>query len=215
MIMSEHTIKKYAEMLTKGDTYELFTVLQNKYGTIAETCEKIGIERKTFYNWKHARQINLNTKIKLLRLSLEEYPIDTLEFLAKKTKTRNIEVLSYLLEVIRRIILEENKKEKLAAFSTTISRIINEYSIPPIEYLNHELYHVLELMKKKGIGIYRKMPIKYEVKYEVEMKITKTITTSATNLGEEETETKAQRAPQLTPLHGNYLVFKAITGLEE
>jgi len=45
--MFEHLAKHFAEMLTKGDVFELFRMLEQRYGTISKVCERIGIERRT------------------------------------------------------------------------------------------------------------------------------------------------------------------------
>ena len=95
----EYLAKRFAEMLTKGDVMELFRMLEQRYGTISKVCERIGIERRTFYHWRYAKQINNETKAKVLRVALEEHPIDTLEFLARKSRGRTKEVLLSLIHI--------------------------------------------------------------------------------------------------------------------
>jgi len=77
--MFEYLAKGFSEMLTKGDVFELFRMVERHYGTISKVCKRIGIERRTFYHWKSAQQINVDTKVKVLKVALEEHPIDTLD----------------------------------------------------------------------------------------------------------------------------------------
>jgi len=151
--MFEQIVKRYAEILTKGDVYELFKKLEKLYGTIVRACEKIGIERKTFYHWKNAKQINNETKAKILKVALEEYPIDTLEFLAKRSRSRTREILELLIEFIRREILEEENYEKVKETAKKAEKIINEFSIPLTEYLRREIAMLIEAAYTKGIEI--------------------------------------------------------------
>jgi len=148
--MFEYLAKGFAEVLTKGDVFELFKMLEQRYGTILKVCERIGIERKTFYHWRSARQINIETKIKVLKVALEDHPIDTLEFLARKTKGKTKEALEFLLEFLRREILTEEKPEKLEDLVKKAEEIIDEYSIPLIEYLRHEVDSLVEAVHSRG-----------------------------------------------------------------
>ena len=156
--MFEHLVKSFAEFLTKGDVFELFRTLEQRYGTISKACERIGIERRTFYHWRIARQINIETRIKVLKVALEEHPIDTLEFLARKSKGKTKEVLEYLLEFLRREILTEEEPKRLEDLTKKAREIIDEYSIPLIEYLRHEVDSLVEAVHSRGYEL-RIMPI--------------------------------------------------------
>jgi len=151
--MFEYLAKRFAEILTKGDVFELFKRLEQRYGTISRACERVGIERRTFYHWRNARQINFETKVKVLKVALEEHLIDTLEFLAGRSRRRLKEVLEYLIEVLRREILEEDEPDKLDKLVNRAERIINEYSIPVIKYLRHEVSDLIEAAYSKGYKI--------------------------------------------------------------
>ncbi len=151
--MFEYLAKRFAEILTKGDVFELFKRLEQRYGTISRACERVGIERRTFYHWRNARQINFETKAKVLKVALEEHLIDTLEFLAGRSRRRLKEVLEYLIEVLRREILEEDEPDKLDELVKRAERVINEYSIPVIEYLRHEVGDLVEAAYSKGYKI--------------------------------------------------------------
>jgi len=148
--MFEHLVKSFAEFLTKGDVFELFRTLEQRYGTISRVCERIGIERRTFYHWRNARQINIETKVKVLKVAMEEHPIDTLEFLARKSRGRTKEVLEYLLEFLRREILTEEEPKRLEDLTRKAKEIIDEYSIPLIEYLRHEVDSLVEAVHSRG-----------------------------------------------------------------
>jgi len=148
--MAEYIANRFAEILTKGDAYQLFNMLQEKYGTIASACERIGIERRTFYNWRNARQINIETKRKLLRVAIQEHPIETLKFLTLKAKERTTEISSHLIETLRRHIIEEENPEKLKTLITTTKTIINQLSTPIIENIHHEVENLLKLIDEKA-----------------------------------------------------------------
>lgn len=148
--MFEHLARGFAEILTKGDVFELFKMLEQRYGTILKVCERIGIERRTFYHWKDAKQIGIETKYKVLKAALEEYPVDTLEFLAKKSRNKTKEVLEFLLEFLRREILTEEEPEKLRELVKKAKEVIDEHSIPPIEYLRYEVNSLAEAIHSRG-----------------------------------------------------------------
>jgi len=147
--MLEQTIKRFAGLLTKGDVLDLFKMLEKRYAAIARTCARIGIERKTFYNWENAKKINLETKEKVLRAALEDYPLDTLEFLAKKSKERCIEALSSAFVLLRRNMLEEQDPQKLRELAEMAKNILNEFSIPMTEFLEPEISALVETAVQK------------------------------------------------------------------
>jgi hypothetical protein len=141
--MFEDLAKRLAESLTRGDIFELFKTLEHCYGTISKACESVGIERRTFYNWRSAREINLETKIKVLKVALEKYPIDTLEFLARKSRDKTREVLALIMEILRREILYGEDSE-VPYIIKRYENIIKEFSIPITEYLHQEVSNLVE-----------------------------------------------------------------------
>ena len=151
--MFEHLARRFAEVLTKGEVFELFRMLEQRYGTISRVCERIGIERRTFYHWKYAKQINRETKFKVLEAALEEHPIDTLEFLARRSRGRTKEVLELLLEFLRRDVLEEEDPRRAREFAKKAEEVINEFSIPITEYLHHEIAELIEAAYSRGLEI--------------------------------------------------------------
>jgi len=153
MYLFENLARHFAEMLTKGDLMELFRMLEQRYGTISKVCERIGIERRTFYHWRYAKQVNSETKAKVLRVALEEHPIDTLEFLARKSRGRTKEVLELLIEFLRRWIVEEEDLKKAEGLVKRAENIINEFSIPITEYLHHEIAGLIEAAYSRGFEI--------------------------------------------------------------
>ena len=151
--MFEYLAKRFAEMLTKGDVMELFRMLEQRYGTISRVCERIGIERRTFYHWRYAKQINSETKAKVLRVALEEHPIDTLEFLARRSRGRTKEVLELLIEFLRRGIIEEEDPRKAEELAKRAENIINEFSIPITHYLHHEIARLIDAAHSRGFEV--------------------------------------------------------------
>lgn len=153
MYLFEYLAKRFAEILTKGDVLELFRMLKERYGTISRVCRRIGIERRTFYYWRYAKQVNSDTKLKVLKVALEEHPIDTLEFLARKSRDRTREVLELLIEFLRRGIIEEEDPRKAEELAKRAENIINEFSIPINEYLHHEIARLINAAHSKGFEI--------------------------------------------------------------
>ena len=145
--------RRFAEMLTKGDVMELFRMLEERHGTISKACERIGIERRTFYHWRDAKQISSETKAKVLKVALEEHPIDTLEFLARKSRGRTKEVLELLIEFLRRGIIEEEDSKRAEELVKRAEDVINEFSTPITEYLHHEIARLIEAAYSRGFEI--------------------------------------------------------------
>ena len=164
-------------MLTKGDVTQLFNMLRDKYGTIDEACKRIGIERKTFYNWRIVKQMNLSTKVKVLKTALDELPIETLGFLAKRSRDRTIEILSYLIEALYDTIVHENDPDRLRSLASKSEEVVEEFSVPLTNYLYHEIdnlrklvFQRVELLMDYPKEYYYKLPFKIrtEDKFEVE-----------------------------------------------
>jgi len=150
-VVLQYLVNRFAEYLTKGDVVELFKILEERYGTISKVCERVGIERRTFYHWREARQINAETKAKILRAALDEFPVDTLEFLARKSMWRTREVLELLLELLRRLIAEEEDPEKVRTLAKRAEEIVKDFSTPVTEYLREEISAVVEAAQSRGV----------------------------------------------------------------
>jgi len=151
--MLEYVAERFAELLTKGDVVELFRMLEQRYGTVSGVCERVGIERRTFYNWRSARWVTGETKAKVLRASLEEYPVDTLEFLARKSMERVRELLELLMEYLRRGIAEEEDLGKAEELARRAESIVREFSVPVTEYLHDMLRSLAETALSRGLSV--------------------------------------------------------------
>jgi len=87
--------ERYAPLLSKDDTIELFEKLQQLCGgNLSEACRRCGIQRKTRYDWASARSIKLTTKKKILKAMLEIDMELTLSFLLSRSKEITLELLS-------------------------------------------------------------------------------------------------------------------------
>ena len=151
--MLGYVAERFAEVLTKGDVVELFRMLEQRYGTVSGVCERVGIERRTFYNWRSARWVTGETKAKVLRVALEEYPVDTLEFLARKSMERARELLELLIEYLRRGIAEEEDMGKVEELARRAESIVREFSVPVTEYLRNMIYSLIEATYSRGFRI--------------------------------------------------------------
>jgi len=137
--MSEYLAEKYAELLTKGDAMELFKLIENRFGTIKDACEAVGIERKTFYDWKKAvKEIKVKTKKKLLKFLLEEHPIDTLEFLTDRSAQRTIELLKLTLSTIYEHAIVSDREE-FKRLSLKFANILRKYDEPLTHHIDVEI----------------------------------------------------------------------------
>lgn len=186
-IISQPLVNRFAESLTKGDVVELFRILEERYGTISKVCERVGIERRTFYHWREARQINVETKAKILQVALEEYPIDTLEFLARKSIWRTREALELLLELLRRLIVEEEDPEKVRMLIKKAEDIVKEFSTPVTEYLREEISAVMEASLSRGLKT-ELQPQRTEFSMNIDIKLSTSYISlfTATSISEKE-----------------------------
>lgn len=148
--MYEYIVERFAGLLTKGDVMELFKLLERRYATIARVCERVGIERKTFYNWRTVREISPETKAKILRAALEEYMLDVLEFLAIKSRERCVEILSITIEHLRREMLAEESPQRLRELVKATERLLNNFSAPITDFLTQEMSALMETATWKG-----------------------------------------------------------------
>jgi len=153
--MSKHLADKYAELLTKGDVIELFKLIENRFGTIKGACKAIGIERKTFYDWKKpVKEIKIETKRKLLNFLLKEHPIDVLEFLTDRSVKRSTELLKLTLSTIYEHAIESDVM-KFQVLTSRFIDVISKYDKPLTDYIETEISDMITslLRKSEKLGV--------------------------------------------------------------
>jgi len=140
---------KYSEILTKGDIIDLFKMLEENK-TLSEICRKIGIDRKTVYNWKKVKEIKRNTKIKILAEALKTKPKETLEFIADKSIERTTEILSELFTILyEQAMKAENPKEFIKVYEE-FRRTLTKYNNPPLKEIASEISELLYRLNRKA-----------------------------------------------------------------
>ena len=95
--MASHLAQKYAHLLTKEDTKQLFKTLEKNYGSIQNAALKCGIQRKTVYDWQKTADVKLTTKTKILEAAITTRPDYTLRFLLERSEERASEILYVML----------------------------------------------------------------------------------------------------------------------
>ncbi len=100
-IMSEYLAEKYAGILTEEDVNLLFNEIMKELGNnrsrAAKACR---VTDKATYDWENAAYIKLGTKRKVLRASLENNFLNTVEFLLDKSKDRNLDLLETIFSTL-------------------------------------------------------------------------------------------------------------------
>jgi len=126
---------RYANCLTEGDIVELYRTLEERYG--------VGLG---------SAAVSDGNKVFLLEKALEEFPVDTLEFIARKMLWRTKEALELLLEYIRKRIAEENA-EIAREFVKRLEAVVEDFSTPVTEYLREEISSVEETLRTKSVEV--------------------------------------------------------------
>jgi len=140
---------KYSEILTKGDIIDLFKMLEENK-TLSEICKKIGIDRKTVYNWEKVKEIKRSTKIKILTEALKTKPKETLEFLADKSIERTTEIISELLTVLYEQAMKTENSEEFTKTYKEFKRILTKYNKSLLKETTNEISELLYRLNKKA-----------------------------------------------------------------
>jgi len=152
--MSLRLACKFANYLSKGDVRRLFfDVLVKKYKSIKKASEAAGIERKTVYNWKTVKDVNVKTKIKVLKAAYEENPLFTLSFLVKVLRRRTGEALFTLVDYIKTEALKCEDKEKFLELVKFLESALNELGAPLKYEINTEISDVKRILIQKALKL--------------------------------------------------------------
>lgn len=152
--MSLRLAYKFANYLSKGDVRRLFyDVLVKKYKSIKKASEVAGIERKTVYNWKTVKDVNIKTKIKVLKAAYEENPLYTLSFLAKVLRRRTGEALFTLIDYIKTEALKCEDKEKFLELVKFLESALNELGAPLKYEISTEISDVKQVLAQKALKL--------------------------------------------------------------
>lgn len=116
--MASYLAQKYAYLLTKEDTRQLFKSLEKVCGSIKNAALKCGIQRKTVYDWPKTGDVKLTTKTKILEASIKTRPDYTLHFLLERSEERASEILYVMLtRFFERAMTQELDRRTFAAIA--------------------------------------------------------------------------------------------------
>jgi hypothetical protein len=119
-----YLVDRYATILTKYDVQTLFERLQASYGNRRRATSKLGIQRKTVYDWdKTANDVRTLTKRKVLEASLEVDPDWTIAFLVKKTSEDFKEILQRQITLAYTKTMRSKNKKGFQGNLSTFNRI--------------------------------------------------------------------------------------------
>lgn len=145
----ERVAKENVDLLTKKDTIELFEdIATSCNGNVSEACKLVGIERKTYYNWKeNVKSITPDSKIRVLIAALKNNMTQILDKLATKSFNKTCRLLYLKLSTIHEKILEsEDIEERINLVDEFISTIA-KFDSTPVEHLNVEINDMLSSIK--------------------------------------------------------------------
>jgi ACT domain-containing protein len=153
----ERIARNNVDLLSKRDVLALMDeIIEACDGNVSKACKLVGIQRKTYYNWKeHAKSIKSKwlikpkSKEKVLTTALMLNPIDTLDKLTLKTFNRTCDLLYFTLSMIYGEILDsEDVKEKEKLIDEFV-KLIKKYDISPVERLSVEINDMLADIKNE------------------------------------------------------------------
>jgi len=110
--MVNYLAEKYASLVNADMVKTLFEKLAILLGdNRTKAADECGLTRKAIYDWDNLKEeIKLSTKEKVLEQSLEQMPIETLDYLTKQMHDSSSDVLmSYLSSIYERVY--DTKKE--------------------------------------------------------------------------------------------------------
>jgi ACT domain-containing protein len=144
--------KDNAELLTKRDTLALFEniILRTCDDNITKACKLVGIERKTYYNWKKdVKMITPECKEKVLFTALNVNMIETLDNLTSKSLNKTCRLLYTTLSTIYGRFLESDSINEKAQLIDKFIETIMKYNKSPVELLHVEINDMIANMKNE------------------------------------------------------------------
>ena len=151
--MYDYLVKRFGRepVLVKGDVYELVKRLEQKYDAVPETLREAGVDPEMFRDWESARRVDPETRVKVLRALLEKYPIDVMEFMARKAFLLAKDVLEILVGDLTWKIQELD--EEAEELIRRADEILSTFSIPLTHFLGEDqLYWLWEAIRSRQRG---------------------------------------------------------------
>ena len=149
--MSAAFAERFARYLAKEDVRRLFAeVLVRSRGSIVKACEAAGVERRTFYNWRRARDVSLGTKVKVLRAAYEADPHSTLWLVARALRRRAGEALLALLDRLRSEAVGSEGREEFLERVELLRRALRELGGPLAGEVASEVEDIKQSLELKA-----------------------------------------------------------------
>ena len=157
--MASYLVQKYAYLLTKEDTQQLFKTLEKVYGSIKNAALKCGIQRKTVYDWQRTADVKLTTKTKILEASIKTKPDYTLHFLLERSEERASEILYVMLtRFFERAMAQELDQRTFAAIAKKFGRVRKRHAGLIFGHLEEEVGDMSQLIRERSDNLQVSLP---------------------------------------------------------
>jgi len=147
--METNLSTKYSSLLDIEDVESLFEKLKEIYGSIRKAADKCGVARSTAYSWEKAKYVKSITRTKILKASLEENLIQTLGFVAGKSKERASDLLlTYLSSIYQEAIGKDREN-----FQNLLNQFLNarrEHSGLIQDTLQDEVSEIMSILTERA-----------------------------------------------------------------
>lgn len=157
--MASYLAQKYAPLLTKEDTQQLFKTLAKLYGSIKNAALKCGIQRKTIYDWPDVADVKLTTKTKILETSIRAKSDYTLRFLLERSEDRTSELLYVMLtRFYERAMTPELDQRTFVAIAKKFERLRKRHAGLIFEHLEEEVADMSHLIRDRAKDLQASLP---------------------------------------------------------
>lgn len=157
--MASYLAEKYAYMLTKEDSLQLFKTLERVHGSVSRAARETGIQRKTAYDWPETGDVRLKTKIKILESSIKTNPEYTLNFLLERSEERASEILYVILtRLFERAMNEELDKRTFVAVARKLERMRKSHAGLIFEHIEEEVEDMSRLIRQRSYDLNVSLP---------------------------------------------------------
>jgi len=145
---------KFADILTGNDVLELFKRLEESLGSLRKAASRCGLQRKTVYDWKRTRNLELPTKRKVLRTLLETNTEETLEYMVKRSSETTAELLStYLTTLCERAAEPEIDQAQFQFLMERFEKVRKENAGMIADKLETEVANMLSILEAGAVAL--------------------------------------------------------------
>jgi len=157
--MSSYIAERYAGILTKEDTVQLFEMLTEKVqGNKSKAARLCDLTGKTTYDWVKAKYVKLATRQKVLAASLNIDFLYTVDYLVKRSNDRATDILRTLLGAIfDQAVLTESAE----VFGDALARFLElrrQYGGLIRDQIEDEFSDMMDTLREKGSQLSVQVP---------------------------------------------------------